>query len=359
MTVKIYRHVYISKQGFSLVELLVVIAILAVLLGMFLPATRSVREASRRTACSNNLRQVSLAALNFESSHGFFPAAMGDSMLLEKSNSQDANRMSGILLLTTYLEQRLSGAWFDAPLEHNGVSFPAYPSPLDRRYPIWQQHNEYLVCPSTVSDENEGFAEISYAFCIGDSAKNIHAPSFARGTNAAGINVKLQDITDGTSNTIYAAEIGTLNHYTTHSEVAIQSAKVVEKPEFAFELVTSNGKNFPENMPLAKMKRGYNWADGAATSSMVSTILPPNSPSFATSSNELSDGLYSAASQHPGGVNISRADGSIAFVADDIDCGDLGATPIDLQSLTQTNQPSPFGVWGALGSRGGEGTMDE
>lgn len=92
-----------AKRAFTLVELLVVIAIIGILIGMLLPAVQAVREAARRTQCMNNMKQIGLATLNYESAHMHFPPGMLEDPISNEPG-EEPQRLGVLCYLLPFIE---------------------------------------------------------------------------------------------------------------------------------------------------------------------------------------------------------------------------------------------------------------
>ncbi len=95
-----------KSKGFTLVELLVVIAIIGILVGLLLPAVQAAREAARRMQCSNNLKQLGLAALNYESTFKkFSPGFICARPLVPDANNSNVEAWGWTVLVMPFVEQ--------------------------------------------------------------------------------------------------------------------------------------------------------------------------------------------------------------------------------------------------------------
>ena len=334
-----------KRAGLTLVELLIVLVIIAVLIGMFLPAVRSSRGAARRTMCLNNLKQQGLAALNYESAHMEFPMGVG---IKNQAGVLQTNPVSGIVSLLPFMEANNLYDEIANPTVINGIEYPAFEAPLsDAGYTPWALENDYLLCPASAGSTASKFGRTSYAFSVGDVARNLTEQETLRGAYGYFKATRIGAITDGTSNTIGMIEIGG-DPVETVQGGCLANGKAVwlDQPKQAFNVAKNN--TYPSGAKL--IDRGSHWADGRAGVGLVSTIFSFNGPSFQVQGSSTADGIYSAGSMHTGGGNVVMIDGSTRFVSADVDTGD-GAATLTVEQMEE-GAMSPHGVWGASGTIG-------
>lgn len=373
-----------ARRGFTLVELLVVIAIIGILIGLLLPAVQAAREAARRMQCTNNLKQLGLALHNYHDAHNALPGfAMGG------DRTYDYTPFVGML---PHFEQQARYSVIAAGDPANGIA-PFDIEPFEH-YAAFVGKLETLVCPSdgnasgfTTSDYGGPVAgpytTTNYRFSEGDAingrgwwndcrSSNANCPHSKRsvftmkfdGIRARGWCPSFSAITDGTSNTIAMSERctsprGRCNDANQPDDVKIKTGWAIgdmwgNSPKAACMTLVGNDGNYVSGVKT-QAGSGSLYAMYYPVHARFHTVCPPNGPSCGC---DWGDSLIMAAtSYHSGGVNTLRFDGSVAFVSDTIDTGDL-TVMLPLPATGKGNRPStegksPYGVWGALGSVGG------
>lgn len=210
-----------------------------------------------------------------------------------------------------------------------------------------------FTCPSdSLRKTASGSKRISYRGCRGDHWCNWDSNVAERGIFAKGttIIVDMGGIPDGTSNTILLSE-GVIGP-TTATDLA-KGGQVMgltsKKPSEC--LGKLNSDRTIADAATSSTAWGQRWMHGRHNWTIFMTVLPPNSVSCssnATGGNVEENNVANAASYHSGGVNAALADGSVRFITDTIDVGGTGfTTALDNNS----SSTSPYGVWGALGTR--------
>ena len=355
------------SRGFTLIELLVVIAIIAILVALLLPAVQQVREAARSTQCRNHLHQVGVALHDYVGTFKVFPYGRGGTGHPDGGTvrplADNVNRASGYIGLLPYIEQMGLYNQITSPQTFNGVTYDAYgprPGTGNENYAPFMQDIEVLMCPSSMELLTGKLGgQTNYAFSWGDNNRRITGSE----TVSARVDVRkdmrgffgfqkcrrIADITDGLSVTVCMAEIatsndpndirgGVANNRGTDPAYNNNITCLLEGNRATGKLTTGTNRNL----------RGNGWANGVTAYTGVSEVLPPNSPHCLQSGNDHSDGQAPASSWHPGGVYVLFGDGAVRFVSENIDTGNLSARDV-------RTGPSPFGVWGSLGSiQGGE-----
>jgi prepilin-type N-terminal cleavage/methylation domain-containing protein/prepilin-type processing-associated H-X9-DG protein len=355
-----------SRRAFTLVELLVVIAIIGILIALLLPAVQAAREAARRSQCTNNLKQLILAVHTYVDTYKVLPTRQSGRGVAHEILGQQRLRISGWVQLAPFYEQKslydVAMQANDNPWSDNGVSH-------------WQLAViPTLNCPSDGGDippRGSKRGTTSYAFCSGDNYEaTLHSPAERSDSNEAiaKMNVPIKNrgmfgrqdynslatIVDGTSNTIALAERSRPKNLRDRGMVVNDtSADATSYIPLACRAWWAGNRYIDSAVASSDTSPGYRWADGAAFFAAVSTILPPNTAVCQLLAGgwptHWSPGIWTATSEHPGGVNVAMADGSVRFISDTIDAGNL---TVVAPSPTSSGR-SPYGVWGALGTKAG------
>uniref|UniRef100_A0A7C4QP44 DUF1559 domain-containing protein n=1 Tax=Schlesneria paludicola TaxID=360056 RepID=A0A7C4QP44_9PLAN len=359
------------RSGFTLIELLVVIAIIAILIALLLPAVQQAREAARRTQCRNNLKQLGLALHNYHDNFGMFCFRKGGTAGTNPGSGYytgNSNRRSGFICLLPYIDQAPLFSRIEAGDLGNttgqGVVQPGGPQGW-ANWQIWNVYIPAINCPSDFDNPANQRKNNNYAFCTGDGPIAAHVSQMnPRGVFGYRRCFSTRDITDGTSNTIAMSErikgnwasgnpgtgwdtSGTIR---ANTGVASQVAGITTSAAVCLATV-NNGTYLPG--VTTKAKFGTLWTDGQAERVAFQTILPPNAASCTDDDNGNADSansVLSASSRHTGGVHALMCDGAVRFISDNINTGNLSAVP----PVGGQSGPSPYGVWGALGSKSGD-----
>lgn len=335
---------------FSLRDLLIVVTVVCILFALLMPLMQAAREAARRMSCSNNLKQLGLAIHNYHSAYKQCPAAMF-------GTASNQHRLSGIIAVAPFMEATPYWGVISSPQTFGGVAFPAMgPVPWDSRYRPWRRSSPTVRCPSD-HKLNQPSRCANYAFCVGDQVLGLYdsqTDNESRGMFAPGRYLQFQDVVDGLSNTIMMTEIGTARDQQVQGQFAIESpATLADSPAECLALIDPlKPSSFASHVALSKVGRGGAYAEGSGGYALVNTILPPNAPSCAIGKRPPFEGVFSAGSYHPGGCHILLGDGAVVFITDAVHAGSASQpSPRDNATLAGSERRSPYGLWGALGTR--------